>query len=288
MSGRMVVDVASMLRSCDRTGTATGTAGADPFWQARPDMGGTSTGAAIDDGITLGPRSPFEPVGVTPRYDPPRAWIDPDRERSWVARMQPIVVAHRGLLVVGRGGVGRRDDRPGRHPGGGPGGDRRRAGRPHRRPRALRLGAARPRRAPRPAGVRLPLRPLPHGLRHRVRPAEHRLRAPRPACRSPSTTASSRARSSRRANSDIRSVQMFLAFAPLIVISLLSFVRRARRSCSRINVPLTLRGRRRPARRVPRRARRCATACSRCRGSSRPAWPTSPRSSTRTSTACGS
>jgi ATP-binding cassette subfamily B protein len=64
-------------------------------------MGGTSTGAAIDDGITLGPRSPFEPVGVTPRYDPPRAWIHPDRERSWVARMQPIVVAHRGLLVAG-------------------------------------------------------------------------------------------------------------------------------------------------------------------------------------------
>ena len=126
MSGRMVVDVASMLRSCDRTGTATGTAGADPFWQARPDMGGTSTGAAIDDGITLGPRSPFEPVGVTPRYDPPRAWIHPDRERSWVARMQPIVVAHRGAAGRGRGGVGRRDDRPGRPPGGGPGGDRRR------------------------------------------------------------------------------------------------------------------------------------------------------------------
>ncbi len=39
--------------------------------------------------------SPFVPIGVTPRYPPPRANIDPDESRSWLRRVRPIVAAHK-------------------------------------------------------------------------------------------------------------------------------------------------------------------------------------------------
>ena len=44
--------------------------------------------------------SPFEPVGVVPRYDPPSATVHPDQSRGWIRRMLPIVLTHRRLLVV--------------------------------------------------------------------------------------------------------------------------------------------------------------------------------------------
>ena len=44
--------------------------------------------------------SPFVPVGVTPRYPPPRAHIDPDRSASWLRRVMPIVKAHRGIFLL--------------------------------------------------------------------------------------------------------------------------------------------------------------------------------------------
>ena len=43
--------------------------------------------------------SPFVPVGVTPRYPPPRAHINPDRGGSWLKRMMPIVLAHKGMFA---------------------------------------------------------------------------------------------------------------------------------------------------------------------------------------------
>lgn len=43
--------------------------------------------------------SPFVPVGVTPRYPPPRAHIKPDRGGSWLKRMMPIVLAHKGMFA---------------------------------------------------------------------------------------------------------------------------------------------------------------------------------------------
>jgi ATP-binding cassette subfamily B protein len=46
------------------------------------------------------PVSPYEPVGVVPRYPPPRATIDPDRSKGWIRRVMPVVLAHRSLLVV--------------------------------------------------------------------------------------------------------------------------------------------------------------------------------------------
>ena len=43
--------------------------------------------------------SPFVPVGVTPRYPPPRTHIKPDRGGSWLKRMMPIVLAHKGMFA---------------------------------------------------------------------------------------------------------------------------------------------------------------------------------------------
>ena len=43
--------------------------------------------------------SPFVPVGVTPRYPPPRAHINPDRGGSWLRRMMPIVLADKGMFA---------------------------------------------------------------------------------------------------------------------------------------------------------------------------------------------
>jgi ATP-binding cassette, subfamily B, bacterial len=55
------------------------------------------------DGVSLGARTPFEPVGVEPRYGPPRAWIHPDRSRGWLGRLRPVVATHRLLLLTGVG-----------------------------------------------------------------------------------------------------------------------------------------------------------------------------------------
>ena len=43
--------------------------------------------------------SPFVPVGVTPDYPPPRAHIAPDKgSGSWIQRMRPIVLAHKWMF----------------------------------------------------------------------------------------------------------------------------------------------------------------------------------------------
>ncbi|MGH9298833.1 MAG: ABC transporter ATP-binding protein [Acidimicrobiales bacterium] len=54
------------------------------------------------------PPSPFVPLGETARYKAPRAGIDPDTEKHWLARAFPIVKAHKlpfgaalGLSFVG-------------------------------------------------------------------------------------------------------------------------------------------------------------------------------------------
>jgi ATP-binding cassette subfamily B protein len=48
----------------------------------------------LDDGAA----TPWEPVGVVPRYDPPRATIDPDTTKGWLRRVRPIVFARGWLL----------------------------------------------------------------------------------------------------------------------------------------------------------------------------------------------
>lgn len=42
--------------------------------------------------------SPFEPINVSPRYGPAKGHIDPDREKGWIRRMLPIVLAHKLLF----------------------------------------------------------------------------------------------------------------------------------------------------------------------------------------------
>ena len=55
------------------------------------------------DGLSLGGRTPYEPVGVDARYAPPRAWIDPDRAKGWIRRLRPVLATHRVLLGIGVG-----------------------------------------------------------------------------------------------------------------------------------------------------------------------------------------
>jgi ATP-binding cassette subfamily B protein len=42
----------------------------------------------------------FEPIGVTPRYPPPRAGVDPDPDKGWIRRLLPIVLAYKRLLTL--------------------------------------------------------------------------------------------------------------------------------------------------------------------------------------------
>jgi ATP-binding cassette subfamily B protein len=44
------------------------------------------------------PESPFVPLAEPSRYKPPRATIDPDQTKSWLARALPVVKAHRLML----------------------------------------------------------------------------------------------------------------------------------------------------------------------------------------------
>jgi ATP-binding cassette, subfamily B, bacterial len=45
----------------------------------------------------------FVPSGIESRYRPPRAWIDPDKSKSWLGRAQPIVLSHKRTLVAALG-----------------------------------------------------------------------------------------------------------------------------------------------------------------------------------------
>ena len=50
--------------------------------------------------------SQYEPVGVTARFPPPRADIHPDRSLGWLRRLWPLVAAHKLLLIIGiTGGI---------------------------------------------------------------------------------------------------------------------------------------------------------------------------------------
>jgi ATP-binding cassette subfamily B protein len=44
--------------------------------------------------------SPFAPVGVVSRYRAPRASVDPDRSKTWLRRALPIMKAHKGIFVT--------------------------------------------------------------------------------------------------------------------------------------------------------------------------------------------
>ena len=58
-----------------------------------------ATGAAAQEGNEDGARTlPFAayvPMGATSRYTAPKATVDPDRTKSWIGRAKPIVMAHK-------------------------------------------------------------------------------------------------------------------------------------------------------------------------------------------------
>jgi ATP-binding cassette subfamily B protein len=45
----------------------------------------------------------FVPSGIESRYGPPRAWIDPDKSKSWLGRARPILLSHKRTLVTALG-----------------------------------------------------------------------------------------------------------------------------------------------------------------------------------------
>jgi ATP-binding cassette subfamily B protein len=45
----------------------------------------------------------YEPVAVEAEYPPPRGHIDPDRSKSWVRRLAPILAARRATIALGLG-----------------------------------------------------------------------------------------------------------------------------------------------------------------------------------------
>ena len=46
------------------------------------------------------PVSRFEPAPEESLYDAPEAWIDPDPTKSWLRRALPVVAAHRGMFIT--------------------------------------------------------------------------------------------------------------------------------------------------------------------------------------------
>ena len=45
----------------------------------------------------------FVPSGNTSRYNPPRAWIDGDQDKTWLRRAMPIVLARKKTLFTALG-----------------------------------------------------------------------------------------------------------------------------------------------------------------------------------------
>ena len=70
--------------------------------------GSPSNGAAGVATVARRPRplapdelsTPFQPVGVAPRYRGARATIDPDRSKSWLRRALPVVLAHKVIFIT--------------------------------------------------------------------------------------------------------------------------------------------------------------------------------------------
>jgi ATP-binding cassette, subfamily B, bacterial len=44
--------------------------------------------------------SPFVPINIVSRYEAPRASIDPDQSKTWLRRVMPIMRAHKGIFIT--------------------------------------------------------------------------------------------------------------------------------------------------------------------------------------------
>ena len=57
-----------------------------------------AAGRRPPDGVESG--SPWIPLAVEAEYEPPHATIDPDRDKSWIARAMPVVLSHKFLFIT--------------------------------------------------------------------------------------------------------------------------------------------------------------------------------------------
>ena len=48
-----------------------------------------------------GPLSPYEPLAVQDHYGPPKGMVDPDRSKGWIRRVMPLLRARRGQFGTG-------------------------------------------------------------------------------------------------------------------------------------------------------------------------------------------
>ena len=69
---------------------------AGPVNGGRPAPGGPSSMGAF--GVDAS--SPFVPIGVTPRYPPPRANIKPNSGGSWLGRILPVALSHKWIFSL--------------------------------------------------------------------------------------------------------------------------------------------------------------------------------------------
>ena len=84
-----------------RLGAVAGRAGRLPGRQESAQMSlatRIAAGRRRPDGIESG--SPWIPLAVEAEYEPPHATIDPDREKSWIKRAMPVVLSHKFLFIT--------------------------------------------------------------------------------------------------------------------------------------------------------------------------------------------
>jgi ATP-binding cassette subfamily B protein len=58
---------------------------------------------AVETDLDREVRSPFVPLSIEPRYKAPRASVDPDQSKKWVRRMLPVVLAHGWMFGLALG-----------------------------------------------------------------------------------------------------------------------------------------------------------------------------------------
>jgi ATP-binding cassette, subfamily B, bacterial len=70
-----------------------------------PEEGGRAVNGATTSGATKTaarrlPLATYVPMGVTSDYKPPKATVDPDKSKSWLRRAYPIVASHKGHFLT--------------------------------------------------------------------------------------------------------------------------------------------------------------------------------------------
>lgn len=58
------------------------------------------TAAADIETEEAGDQSPYIPIGVAPRYRAPKATIDPRKEETWLRRAMPVVLSHKMIFLT--------------------------------------------------------------------------------------------------------------------------------------------------------------------------------------------